>query len=175
MNRMLAAGIWNLDPSQSSATFVAHQLGRSIPGRIPIRSASADIGPERDICRAHSELDLGSTSTGIEKRDIDLAKPRLLNTGQFPALSVDVAPVGWTGTGWRANGKLGVRGTEFPVDLAITVEDTESTETVGVLITTAFKIRPHRHQGTIFCHRTEHRGHRSSNLQARSGATHLTG
>jgi hypothetical protein len=56
----------------------------------------------------------------------------------------------WTGTGWQANGTLGVRGIQFPVDLAITVEDTESTEIIGVLITTAFNRKPIGIRAPIF-------------------------
>ena len=107
-NTLLAPGTWTLDPMASTATFVAHQLGRAIPGSIPIRSAYAEVGPRRSLRGAHVELDIASIRTGIEKRDLDLAKPRLLNTGQFPTLSVDIAPVEWTGKGWHASGKIGL-------------------------------------------------------------------
>ena len=89
---MLATGIGVLDTEASTAGFVAHQLGHAIPGTIPIRKATADIGPDRDIRSAHIELDIAAIATGSNKRDLDLAKPRLLDTAQFPTLSVDIAP-----------------------------------------------------------------------------------
>ena len=72
---MLATGIWELNPAASTASFVAHQLGHAIPGTIPIRKATADIGPHHDIRSAHIELDIAAIATGIDKRDLDLAKP----------------------------------------------------------------------------------------------------
>lgn len=143
-NILLAPGKWTLDPKASTATFVAHQLGRAILGTIPIRSASAHIGPNRDIHSAHIELDIASISTSSEKRDTDLAKPSLLNTGQFPTLSVDIAPATWTGKGWQATGKIGVRGIELPVRLAITLDEVGTTQNARVLITTSFNRKPIR-------------------------------
>jgi polyisoprenoid-binding protein YceI len=142
IDTVLAPGAWTLDPAASTATFVAHQLGRAIPGSIPIRGASAVIGPDRDIRGAHVELDIAAISTGIEKRDLDLAKPRLLNTARFPTLSVEVAPAQWTGKGWDATGTIRVRGIEFPVGLAITVEALEISGAVRVQITAAFNRKP---------------------------------
>jgi hypothetical protein len=63
-----------MDRVASTATFVAHQLGRAIPRNIPTREASAVIGPNRTIREAHIELDIATISIGIEKRDVDLAK-----------------------------------------------------------------------------------------------------
>jgi polyisoprenoid-binding protein YceI len=139
---ILATGIWELDPGASAASFVAHQLGHAIPGTIPIRKATTDIGPNRDIRSAHIELDIAAIATGIDKRDLDLAKPRLLDTAQFPTLSVDVAPTPWTGSGWSAKGTIGVRGVEFPVDLSITLQDSEPDGVARVLVTTAFSRKP---------------------------------
>jgi polyisoprenoid-binding protein YceI len=138
----LAAGIWVLDAAASTAGFTAHQLGRAIPGTIPIRSATVDLGPDSDIRSAHIELDIAAIATGIAKRDLDLAKPRLLNTAEFPTLSIDVARAAWTGNGWSAKGTIGVRGVEFPVDLSITPEESEPVGVVRVHVTTAFSRKP---------------------------------
>jgi polyisoprenoid-binding protein YceI len=139
---ILATGSWEVDPGGSTAGFVAHQLGHAIPGTIPIRSATVEIGPERDIRSAHIELDIAAIATGIAKRDLDLAKPRLLDTAHHPTLSVDVAPTPWTGNGWSARGTIGVRGIEFPVDLSITLENSEPDGVVRVLVTAAFSRKP---------------------------------
>jgi polyisoprenoid-binding protein YceI len=141
-NTILEPGTWTLDPATSTATFIAHQLGRAIPGSIPIRRASADIGLKREIRGSHIELNIAAISTGIEKRDFDLAKPRLLNTEEFPTLSVDIGLSQWASDGWHAKGIISVRGTKFPVDLVIAVEDAGASGIVQVLITTMFDRKP---------------------------------
>jgi polyisoprenoid-binding protein YceI len=139
---LLEPGTWTLDPAMSTATFIAHQLGRAISGSIPIRRASADIGLKCEIRGAHIDLDIAVISTGIEKRDFDLAKPRLLNTEEFPTLSVEMGIAQLGSDGWHAQGIMSVRGIKFPVDLVIAVEDAGASGIVQVRITTVFDRKP---------------------------------
>jgi polyisoprenoid-binding protein YceI len=138
----LPAGIWTLDLAASSAGFTAHQLGRVIPGSIPLTTATVELGPDRDIRGAHIELDLSAIETGIAKRNIDLAKPRLLNTGQFPTLSVDIAPAPFDGEGWRSTATLGLRGVAFDIEVAIRLEAVGPDGSVRVSATSAFDRKP---------------------------------
>lgn len=138
----LAAGLWSADPTASTAGFIAHQLGREIPGTIPIRCATAHVGPTGQILDAHMELDLSSIDTGITKRDFDLAKPRLLDTARFPTLTVDVRSTSGSGQSRRARATLGIRGIAFAVDLEITVGEPDPGGDVRVLVTTPFDRTP---------------------------------
>src|SRR6476620_8386513 len=89
----VAAGRWQLDTAESTASFSVIHFGRTVVGTLPLRAAEAEIGPTGEILSGHIELDLAAIATGNSRRDSDLAKPRFLDTAQHPTMLVDVKPV----------------------------------------------------------------------------------
>lgn len=138
----LPAGVWALEAGSSTAGFTAHQLGHAVPGSIPISLGTVGVGPDRSIRSGHVELDLSAIATGNTKRDSDLAKPSLLDTGHFPTFSVDIAPATWTGDGWKSTATIGVRGVVFDIDVVIRLDAAEPNGVVRVVVTAAFDRKP---------------------------------
>lgn len=123
----LAVGRWELDATTSTARFVAHQLGRSIPGAIPFLSARCDIDDHGLPQRVAATLDLSAIDTGNPRRDRDLAKPGLLDIAAHPYLTVELADPSATTGGWTATAMVHARGAVAPV--AVTIDTDIDTDT----------------------------------------------
>ncbi|MEP6560832.1 MAG: YceI family protein [Nakamurella sp.] len=104
------------------------------PGTIPLRAADIEIGPDRDIRRAHIELDLAAIATGNTKRNIDLAKPRFLDTTRCPTMLVDLLPVGQGDSGWRTDAILAIRGVQAPMEVAIELQKSAADDVARVIV-----------------------------------------
>jgi polyisoprenoid-binding protein YceI len=109
----VAPGRWVLDPSRSSATFAVRNFGlKVVHGSVPIRHADAEVSTDGTLTSVHAELALAEVVTGNARRDVDLAKPHLLDTASHPTMSFDGA-----GSASRVSGVLSVRGRQLPVEL----------------------------------------------------------
>jgi polyisoprenoid-binding protein YceI len=107
----LAAGSWRVDPAQSDASFAASVVGRPVRGRLPLSGRVLITEPIQDstarlIARA------SAVSTGSPVLDRLLAGPGFLDAGAFPEISFRSELLAWVPAGWRAVGRLQVRGTE---------------------------------------------------------------
>jgi polyisoprenoid-binding protein YceI len=99
----IPAGRWVLG-TPSTATFRVRNLGlKTVTGSVPISWAEVTVA--NGACSVHAELDLSRLDTGNAKRDADLAKPKLLDTRQFPTMTFD-------GSGpWASSGEQPMTGT----------------------------------------------------------------
>jgi polyisoprenoid-binding protein YceI len=138
----VAAGRWQLDPAESTASFTVIHFGRPVVGTIPLRAAAAEIGPTGDILSGHIELDIAAIATGNSRRDSDLAKPRFLDTAQHPTMLVDVAPVSGGEGCWRPTATLQARGMEVGVELVIEMPEPATDDVAKVLVTGNFDRTP---------------------------------
>ncbi|MET8764081.1 YceI family protein [Lentzea sp. NPDC004782] len=84
---VLGAGVWQVDLTRSTASFVVGNLGRKARGTVPVTGGTVEVGADGALLAVHGTLDLGSIDTGIAKRDLDLRKPGLLDLDRHPAMT----------------------------------------------------------------------------------------
>jgi polyisoprenoid-binding protein YceI len=106
-----AAGCWRVDPARSHASFAARVAGRPVQGRLPLTGRVLIAEPIEDsTARLAARAD--QVSTGSRMLDRQLAGPGFLDAGAFPEISFRSELLAWVPTGWRAVGRLQVKGTE---------------------------------------------------------------
>lgn len=113
------AGTWLVPDSRTQVSFTVGNLGRRVHGSVPLVRGEVELDPAGAPVRASAELALDRIDTGVAKRDLDLRKPRFLDTDRHPTMSWSAerfTPDG--GGGWTAEGRLTLRGTSAP--LAVT-------------------------------------------------------
>jgi polyisoprenoid-binding protein YceI len=131
---------WQLVHTLSSARFAVRNLGvKTVTGCVPIRSASVEVGADGRPIAVQATLDLSALDTGNTRRDRDLGKPGLLDTGRFPTITFAAGAGTEDEAGWRIPGTLAARGASTQVVLAVTV-DHRGTE-AAVHATTSFDRR----------------------------------
>jgi polyisoprenoid-binding protein YceI len=106
-----AAGIWRVDPARSHASFAARVAGRPVRGRMPLTGRVLVAEPVEDSV-ARLAATAGQVSTGSRVLDRQLAGPGFLDAAAFPEISFRSELLAWVPTGWRAVGRLQVKGTE---------------------------------------------------------------
>ena len=106
-----AAGRWRADPAQSQALFAARVAGRAVQGRLPLSGQVVIAAPIEDSM-ARLAATAGQVSTGSRVLDRQLAGPGFLDAAAFPEVSFRSELLAWVPTGWRAVGRLQVKGTE---------------------------------------------------------------
>ena len=107
----LAAGSWRVDPAQSDAAFTATVAGRPVRGRLPLTGGVLITEPIEDST-ARLAARAGAVSTGSPVLDRLLAGPGFLDAGAFPEISFRSGLLAWVPAGWRAVGRLQVKGAE---------------------------------------------------------------
>ena len=123
-------GTWTAEPGNIAQFSVSNFGFRTVRGGVPIRRCDVQVEPDGRLRSAVAELDLAAIDTGNRRRDLDLAKPKLLDLQQFPLLVVDV------GAGSR-RGVLTAHGCSIPVDLDLTIGDLTA-QYVSIRVSTAF-------------------------------------
>jgi polyisoprenoid-binding protein YceI len=106
-----AAGSWRVDPARSHASFAAWAAGQQVRGRLPL-TGRVHITEPIEGSTAWLTARTGQVSTGSRMLDRQLAGPSFLDAGAFPEISFRSELLAWVPTGWRAVGRLRVKGTE---------------------------------------------------------------
>ncbi len=107
----LTPGWWQVDPAHSHASFAARVAGRPVRGRLPL-TGSVLIGEPIENSAAQLTATASAVSTGLPALDRLLASPGFLDAGAFPEISFVSELLVWVPAGWRAVGRLQVRGCE---------------------------------------------------------------
>ena len=107
----LAAGSWRLDPAQSHASFTAWFPGRPVRGRLPLTGGVLITEPIEDST-ARLVARASAVSTGSTVLDRLLTGPDFLDAGTFPEVTFRSERLAWVPAGWRAVGRLQVKGAE---------------------------------------------------------------
>jgi polyisoprenoid-binding protein YceI len=110
----VTAGSWRVDPSRSSASFTARIAGRSVRGRLPL-SGGAYVSAAIEDSAAHLHAATGALRTGSTMLDRLVAGPGFLDSEAHPDISFRSEMLVCVPTGWRAVGRLRVKGTEHPL------------------------------------------------------------
>ena len=109
--RRPAAGDWRVDPARSYASFAVRAGGQTVRGRLPLTGRVLIAEPIEDST-AWLAARARQVSTGSHVLDLQLAGPGFLDAGAFPEISFRSELLAWVPTGWRAVGRLQVKGTE---------------------------------------------------------------
>ncbi|MCR6487578.1 YceI family protein [Amycolatopsis sp. OK19-0408] len=126
----LRTGTWTVLSGRTTAAFEVRNFGvNRVAGTIPVRAGGVEVtGGEVTAVRA--ELDLGALDTKNPRRDADLRKPNLLDSGARPGMTFESTGVRREGDGWVVTGELRLRGTSCPLTLTVS-RDGESVRATG--------------------------------------------
>ncbi len=135
-------GHWTLIVEHARAEFVARNWGLvRVPGTLTLRPADALVDNRGRLTQLTVEADLTTIATGIAKRDSDLAKPFLLDTGHHPVLSFRTDPDAAPWDAPHRAGTVTVRGVDVPVELSVTVIE-HTADRITVHVETVLDRRP---------------------------------
>ncbi len=118
----LRAGTWTV--RTATASFEVRNFGfNRVRGTIPVRAGAVEV-TGGGVTAVRADLDLGAVDTKNARRDADLRKPHLLDSGAHPELTFTAAGVRRDGEGWEVTGELRLRGTSCPLTLAVEADGT---------------------------------------------------
>jgi polyisoprenoid-binding protein YceI len=112
---VLAAGQWQVEPAESTATFRVGNFGRTVLGTVPMLEGTVEIDEDGTPSAVKGTLDISAIATGNARRDKDLRKPRLLDLDNYPVMTFTARRIYATPEGWHVSGLLTVRGIMTPV------------------------------------------------------------
>jgi polyisoprenoid-binding protein YceI len=111
----LAPGRWTVVAERTAASFTVGNLGKTVRGTIRVTAGAVDVGDDGRPLAVRADLDLRTVDTGHARRDTDLRKKGLLDIEEHPTMTFECATVRSEGVGWRAEGRLALRGTACPL------------------------------------------------------------
>lgn len=115
----LRTGTWTVLSGRTTAAFEVRNFGfNRVSGTIPVRAGSVEV-TAGEVTAVRAELDLGGLDTGNPRRDADLRKPNLLDSGARPGMTFASTGVRRHGDGWEVTGELRLRGTSCPLTLTV--------------------------------------------------------
>ena len=103
------AGSWRVDPARSQASFAARAAGRLVGGRLPLTGRVLMAEPIEDST-VRLAARTSAISTGSPWLDRLLAGPGFLDAEAFPEIGFRSELLAWVPAGWRAVGRLRVKG-----------------------------------------------------------------
>jgi polyisoprenoid-binding protein YceI len=105
------AGSWRVDPARSQASFAARVAGRPVGGRLPLAGRVLMAEPIEDST-VWLAARTSAISTGSPWLDRLLTGPAFLDACAFPEVGFRSELLAWVPAGWRAVGRLQVKGAE---------------------------------------------------------------
>jgi polyisoprenoid-binding protein YceI len=123
-----AAGSWRVDPAHSYVSFAVRAAGRQVRGRLPL-TGRVVIAEQIEDSAACLAARAGQVSTGSRMLDRELAGPSFLDAWAFPEISFRSELLAWVPAGWRAVGRLRVKGAEH--ELACQLDLDRDSEPAG--------------------------------------------
>ncbi|WIX88125.1 YceI family protein [Amycolatopsis sp. DG1A-15b] len=129
----LRAGTWTVRSGRTTAAFEVRNFGfNRVRGTIPVRTGTVEV---RDgaVIAVRAELDLGALDTRNARRDADLRKPNLLDSGAQPAMTFTATGARRQDTGWEVTGELRLRGASCPLTLTVVPEGATRVRATGTL------------------------------------------
>ena len=120
-----ATGNWRVDPARSRASFTAQIAGRAVRGSLPL-TGQVLIAKPIEHSTALLAASATEVSTGSPALDRLLAGPGFPDAAAFPDIIFRSEMLAWVPAGWRAVGRLQVKGIqhELACRLGLHHEDT---------------------------------------------------
>ena len=117
----LAAGRWRLDPTLSTVSFVARELGMiRVQGSLPLLEGWVDVDDRGAPVAAGGSLDVAGVDTGNPRRDRDLRSARFLDAGAWPSIRFLTSGIRSAAGGWTASGTMRAKGLQVPLTWEVT-------------------------------------------------------
>ncbi|WP_158544870.1 YceI family protein [Blastococcus sp. TF02-09] len=114
---------WAVSDSRTQVRFTVRNLGLPVRGSVALSCGEVEVDADGVPVRARAEFDLGTLDTGITRRDLDLRHPRFLAVDRQPVMVWTCDRFTRLGDGsWLAAGRLSVRGTATPLEVAAVAE-----------------------------------------------------
>jgi polyisoprenoid-binding protein YceI len=129
----LTPGRWTAVPARTVASFTVGNLGSTVSGTIRVTSGALDVDDAGRPVAVHAALDLRTVDTGHTRRDADLHKRNLLDVDGHPTMTFESDDVRAEGTGWRAEGRLALRGTSCPLSVTGALQEDTGPDGVHVV------------------------------------------
>ena len=107
----LTTGSWQVDPSDSHASFAARLAGRRVRGRLPLAGQVVITEPVEQSA-ALLTARTNAVTTGSPVLDRVLGGPAFLDAQAYPEMSFRTDLLAQVPTGWRAAGRLQVKDAE---------------------------------------------------------------
>lgn len=118
-----AVSRWELDPENSSVSFVCKHVLSNVRGMFHRPSGTLTIdesAPAKSQVKA--TIEVATITTGVEERDTHLKSADFFDAAQFPQISFASTSVSSAGGGaFSVTGDLSMHGVTKPVTLAVTV------------------------------------------------------
>ena len=136
-----ATGSWRVDPARSQASFAVRAAGRPVGGCLPLAGRVLMAEPIEDST-VRLAARTSAISTGSPWLDRLLTGPGFLDARAFPEIGFRSELLAWVPAGWRAVGRLQVKGAEHELAccLALHSGGTRPDGSPRILITSSWVI-----------------------------------
>lgn len=118
---MAQASTWKTDPAHSEVDFtIKHMAISNVHGRFGTVDATLtwdDADPTRSSVNA--TIDVTGVDTGVPNRDKDLQSARFFDVANHPRATFTSTSVDKSGSGYKVNGNLTIKGVTKPVTLDV--------------------------------------------------------
>lgn len=112
------AGTYQLDPTHTSADFVAkHLMVTKVRGGFENVSGSFEVAEDVTASTVEVTIETGTISSGTSDRDAHLKSPDFLDVEAYPTIRFAGTGVEPAGENWKLNGDLTIKDVTRPVSL----------------------------------------------------------
>jgi polyisoprenoid-binding protein YceI len=124
-NLLPTPGTWKIDPSHTTAGFVArHLMVTKVRGRFASLQGAIEITEDPTQSTVEITIDTPSVDTRDEKRDEHLRSPDFFDVEKFPYITFKSSKVEQHGGDWKVSGDLTIKDVTRPVVLDVEYEGT---------------------------------------------------
>lgn len=122
--RSLPSGTWTIDPSTTTVTLSATMLGFiKVPATLTVVSGTIEINDNHELTAVEVVADAASYSSNSRKRNEHVLGADFLDVEKHPHIVFTANSVEPSGSGYRANGSVTVKGQTFPLKLMVNSVD----------------------------------------------------
>lgn len=111
-------GVWNIDPSHSSISFVArHMMVTKVRGAFGEFSGQITVDENLQASKVEASVVMASVDTRDAKRDEHLRSPEFFDVDNHKTMEFRSTSVKQSDSGWQLTGDLTIKGVTRPVTL----------------------------------------------------------
>lgn len=115
----LPAGSWNLTPETSVALTVKKLKMITVDATVALAEGVITVADDGSVESVNASLDAASFASGNDKRDEHVRSDDFLDTDTHRAITFSSTGVDTTSGGHRVEGELTIKGSAYPVSLAV--------------------------------------------------------